>query len=202
MLNELFVRIALVARYGRDYEAHEDPGVLSVKEIWTCYKGNNIQTEVMAASFRNTGTVLPTAASSRQKPSARCIQASEPPRIDTPVARLQRFNWCATGAGEIKQLAGLDLLTVSPALLQELQNEQAAVPCLLSKDAAANTTETRVALSLETRSAEKKRSEEASFRFAMNENAMATEKLAEGIRVFSADMTQLETLLIDHLALA
>ena len=75
------------------------------------------------------------------------------------------------------------------------------MPCVLSKSAAANPTETPVTLSSEPRSDDQKRSEEASFRFAMNENAMATEKLAEGIRVFSADMTQLEMLLIDRLAL-
>jgi hypothetical protein len=42
---------------GKDYEAHEDPGVLSVTRIYNYYKKHDYSTVVMGASFRNTGTV-------------------------------------------------------------------------------------------------------------------------------------------------
>src|SRR5207247_4185250 len=73
---------------GKDYAAAEDPGVLSVKEIYSYYKKFGYPTEVMGASFRN--------------------------------------------AGEIIELAGCDLLTISPQLLGELKNSTEPVERKLS----------------------------------------------------------------------
>jgi transaldolase len=81
--------------------------------------------------------------------------------------------------GEIEQLAGCDRLTISPQLLQELENDQGE---LIRKLDANNT---GAAISAQHDS-------EASFRYAMNEDAMATEKLAEGIRKFAEDQMALE----------
>ena len=83
--------------------------------------------------------------------------------------------------GEITELAGCDRLTISPALLQELQDSDAELPVKL-QDAGA-TTEPTGALS------------EREFRWEMNEDAMATEKLSEGIRNFAKDQVKLETML-------
>jgi len=83
--------------------------------------------------------------------------------------------------GEILELAGCDRLTVAPALLKELASSTAPVERKLSPDTAAARYEGgRVTL------------DEAAFRWEMNENAMATEKLAEGIRNFAADLVKLE----------
>ena len=85
--------------------------------------------------------------------------------------------------GEILELAGCDLLTISPQLLGELQASNATVTRKLdAKQAAA--AEVR-----------KDSYDEKSFRFALNEDAMATEKTAEGIRQFSADIVKLEQLI-------
>lgn len=81
--------------------------------------------------------------------------------------------------GEIEQLAGCDRLTISPQLLQELESDSGA---LVRKLDAKNTGS---AISAQHDS-------EASFRLAMNEDAMATEKLAEGIRKFAEDQVTLE----------
>ena len=81
--------------------------------------------------------------------------------------------------GEITELAGCDRLTISPALLQELQDSDAELPVKLS---AATEVKTPDFAPLS----------EAEFRWDMNENAMATEKLAEGIRNFTADQIKLE----------
>ena len=78
--------------------------------------------------------------------------------------------------GEILELAGCDLLTISPNLLDELQNMNEPVPRKLDPDAAKNLQTTKLDVS------------EESFRWHLNEDAMATEKLAQGIRVFAADM--------------
>jgi len=85
--------------------------------------------------------------------------------------------------GQIQALAGCDLLTISPELLAELAANEA--PLLRSLDAAAARQ-----LSLEP-----VRYDEAGFRFALNEDAMATEKLAEGIRAFCADGRRLDALI-------
>jgi transaldolase len=83
--------------------------------------------------------------------------------------------------GEIKELAGVDFLTISPSLLEELYNSTDAVPKKLDADAAQ-------ALDLEKKSFV---DDEAAFRFGLNEDQMATEKLSEGIRKFSADTVTL-----------
>lgn len=116
-----------------------DPGVRSVARIYNHYKHFGIPTEVMGASFRNTGQIL--------------------------------------------ALAGCDLLTISPELLAELQAGTAPVERRLDPEAAR-------ALPLEA-----VHYDEAGFRWALNEDAMATEKLAEGIRAFAADAIRLDRLI-------
>ena len=116
-----------------------DPGVQSVRAIFNHYKKHGIATEVMGASFRNTG--------------------------------------------QITALAGCDLLTISPELLAQLAATEA--PLGLALDAAAAQAMDLPAV----------RYDEASFRLALNEDAMATEKLAEGIRAFCADALKLEDLM-------
>ena len=117
-----------------------DPGVQSVRQIYQYYKHFGIATEVMGASFRNTGQIL--------------------------------------------ALAGCDLLTISPELMGELQRSEAPVPRALDPEQA--------------KAAEIKevRYDETHFRWALNEDAMATEKLAEGIRAFAADAVKLEKLIL------
>lgn len=115
-----------------EYTAENDPGVESVKEIYTYYKKFGHETEVMGASFRN--------------------------------------------VGEILELAGCDLLTISPGLLEELSSMDADVPRKLDPEAAKSADIEKLDVC------------EKSFRWLMNEDAMATEKLAQGIRVFGQDM--------------
>jgi transaldolase len=119
-----------------------DPGVQSVRRIWTYYKRYHIPTEVMGASFRNVGQIL--------------------------------------------ALAGCDLLTISPELLAQLQAQEAAVERQLDPAQAALADLPEVHY---------RRGDEAAFRFALNEDAMATEKLAEGIRLFCADAQRLDALI-------
>jgi transaldolase len=130
------------AKPARTFGAEEDPGVLSVRQIYDYYKSNGIKTVVMGASFRNTG--------------------------------------------QIKALAGCDRLTISPALLTELAADAGALPRVLSPDAV--TGMAKVSL------------DEKAFRWAMNEDAMATEKLAEGIRNFDADHRKLLAMIGEKLA--
>jgi len=85
--------------------------------------------------------------------------------------------------GQIQALAGCDLLTISPELLAELAASNEPLTHALDAKAAASGT------------AEKVHYDEAGFRFALNEDAMATEKLAEGIRAFAADAVKLEKLM-------
>ncbi len=85
--------------------------------------------------------------------------------------------------GQIAALAGCDLLTISPELLGELAASEAPLPHALDASAAAK-------LDIQPASYD-----EPGFRFAMNEDAMATEKLAEGIRAFAADAIKLEKLM-------
>ncbi|MEM8711876.1 MAG: transaldolase [Planctomycetota bacterium] len=130
---------------GRDhYPADEDPGVLSVTRIYDYYKKFGYETEVMGASFRNTGEIL--------------------------------------------QLAGCDLLTISPALLGELQSTEGSVPAQLTPECAAASEQTKISI------------DEKRFRWMLNADTMATEKLAEGIRAFAADTEKLETLVIERVA--
>ena len=90
--------------------------------------------------------------------------------------------------GEILELAGCDLLTISPALLEELQKTEDLMPRKLSPDWA------------KTHPIPKRSLDESGFRWAHNEDAMATEKLAEGIRLFAADTLKLEKLIGEQLA--
>ncbi|MDR3378552.1 MAG: transaldolase [Verrucomicrobiae bacterium] len=127
---------------GRDFAPAEDPGVLSVKEIYSYYKKFGYATEVMGASFRN--------------------------------------------VGEIQELAGCDLLTISPQLLGELQKSTAPLPRQLSPETARASQVERLPL------------DEGKFRWLMNENAMATEKTAEGVRQFNADAGKLAKYILAH----
>jgi len=85
--------------------------------------------------------------------------------------------------GQILELAGCDLLTISPDLLQMLQDSSQTVTRKLSPDSAADAKLERITV------------DEASFRYQLNDSAMATEKLADGIRQFSADAIKLEQLI-------
>lgn len=123
--------------------AEEDPGVLSVTAIYNYYKKYGYTTEIMGASFRNTG--------------------------------------------EIIELAGCDLLTISPALLAELEQMQLPLQAKLQAQKAEHMTIEKIAV------------DEQAFRWQMNEDAMATEKLAEGIRKFSADLVKLENFIAEQL---
>jgi transaldolase len=127
------------AKEKKDFSAAEDPGVVSVKEIYAYYKKFGHDTEVMGASFRN--------------------------------------------KGEILELAGCDLLTISPQLLGELKNSSEPVERKLSPATAKENKIERLTL------------DEKKFRWLLNENAMATEKTAEGIRQFNADALKLEQFL-------
>lgn len=89
--------------------------------------------------------------------------------------------------GEITELAGCDRLTISPALLDELKTTDAVLTRKLSAD---NLGEPQTKLNLD----------EKTFRWMMNEDAMATEKLAEGIRNFAIDQGKLEVILKPYLA--
>jgi len=123
---------------GREYTAEDDPGVQSVRRIYTYYKRFGYETEVMGASFRNIGQVL--------------------------------------------GLAGCDLLTISPELLQQLAQTRGEVVRHLDPAKA------RAA------PVERRRFDERQFRFELNEDAMASDKLSEGIRAFVADIRSLEQL--------
>jgi transaldolase len=128
---------------GKSYTAETDPGVLSVKEIYTYYKARGIATEVMGAFFRN--------------------------------------------KGEIEALAGCDRLTISPQLLEELSQEAGELPRRLDPERAAAHAPAKLRL------------DEKTFRFMQNEDAMASEKLGEGIRVFARDLHALRELVSKRL---
>jgi len=129
---------------GRDsYPGPEDPGVISVTQIFNYYKTHGYKTEVMGASFRN---------------------------ID-----------------EIIELSGCDLLTISPALMDQLRATQGVLERRLNAlDPAA--------------SQEKIHLEQVDFAAMMAADAMATEKLDEGIRGFSKAIETLEAQLAHRLA--
>ena len=93
------------------------------------------------------------------------------------------FNTVVMGAsfrnkGEIEALAGCDRLTISPGLLAELSDDESALPRQLDPNAAQSESSTLL--------------DESTFRWLQNSDAMATEKLAEGIRKFAADQETLE----------
>ncbi|RYF71356.1 MAG: transaldolase [Comamonadaceae bacterium] len=85
--------------------------------------------------------------------------------------------------GQIAALAGCDLLTISPELLAELAASEAPLSHALDAAGAASLDIPKASF------------DEPAFRFAVNEDAMATEKLAEGIRAFAADAIKLEKLM-------
>jgi len=89
--------------------------------------------------------------------------------------------------GQITELAGCDLLTISPGLLEELQNSPEPITKKLDAAAVGSLTIERVP------------TDEKSFRFLLNDDAMATEKTAEGIRKFAVDMVKLENLIKEAL---
>lgn len=91
-------------------------------------------------------------------------------------------------AGEIKSLAGCDLLTIGPNFLEELQNDNQALPQMLSPQSAAeNCADDKIEM------------DEKLFRWMLNEDAMATEKLAQGIRSFTVDTLKLEKTIVEKL---
>ena len=122
----------------KEYASHEDPGVVSVTEIYKYYKTHGYNTVVMGASFRNTGEIL--------------------------------------------ELAGCDKLTISPNLLQELEDAEGEVVQKLVNDFEQQTAPASLT--------------EAQFRWEMNEDPMATNKLSEGIRNFAVDQNKLEDMLL------
>jgi transaldolase len=124
------------------YPADEDPGVLSVQNIYNLYKDRGFKTVVMGASFRN--------------------------------------------VGEVEALAGCDRLTIGPQFLEELSNDDGQLERKLSAENIGEYQDCRI-------------SGEADFRLQFNDNPMAVEKLAEGIRLFIADQIKLEGLLSDKL---
>ncbi|KJY87425.1 MULTISPECIES: transaldolase [Vibrio] len=125
------------AKEGRDFEAQEDPGVLSVTSIYNYYKEYGYNTVVMGASFRN--------------------------------------------IGEILELAGCDRLTIAPALLAELEAAEGDVVEKLVDSKGAK--ERPAAMT------------HAEFLWDHNQDAMAVEKLAEGIRNFAVDQGKLEAMI-------
>ncbi|MBI3875856.1 MAG: transaldolase [Verrucomicrobia bacterium] len=90
--------------------------------------------------------------------------------------------------GEILELAGSDLLTISPQLLEEMQKTPGTVTRKLTTELAAASKLEKIHL------------DEKAFRWAHNEDAMATEKLAEGIRAFAVDTVKLEKFIAPKLA--
>jgi transaldolase len=103
--------------------------------------------------------------------------------------KAHRYDTVVMGAsfrnvGEIQCLAGCDRLTISPVLMQQLADTQAPLHRALSPDC--HSDDPRLQLS------------ESDFRWEMNEDLMAQEKLAEGIRTFAKDQIKLEQLLAGH----
>ena len=127
------------ASTGKDYKGPDDPGVQSVARIYNYYKKFGHETEVMGASFRNTGQII--------------------------------------------YLAGCDLLTISPNLLDELSKSVEPITRKLSPEIAKASDAAKITL------------DEKTFRFEFNEDPMAVDKTAEGIRKFSADIVKLEKLI-------
>ena len=123
------------AHEGKTYTGETDPGVLSVRQIYSYYKAYGIKTVVMGASFRN--------------------------------------------IGEIEALAGCDRLTISPDLLKMLADDQGELIRHLEPAKAAKQAPAKIAM------------DEKTFRLMLNMDAMATEKLAEGIRLFANDLATL-----------
>lgn len=94
--------------------------------------------------------------------------------------------------GEIIELAGCDYLTISPKLLQELHSSSDVISARLTPEKAAKAQLDKVSYV----------DDEAAFRYGLNEDAMATEKLSEGIRKFAEDGGKLEDMIRVKLASA
>jgi transaldolase len=126
----------------------QDPGVVSVAQIYAYFKARGVGTEIMGASFRN--------------------------------------------IGQIMALSGCDLLTISPDLMAELESKTSSdLPGFTYAGQArldANYAQQHIGAHIDV-------SNEAAFRFLLNQNAMASEKLSEGIRAFVADSIKLDALL-------
>jgi len=129
---------------GKDYAPAEDPGVTSVTRIYNYYQRFDYETEVMGASFRNTG--------------------------------------------EIIELAGCDLLTISPALLKELAEAEGVLERKLDPALAATSDLARIEIDKET------------FDAMHAADPMASDKLAEGIQGFTKALENTETLLARRLS--
>ena len=121
----------------------EDPGVVSVHEIFNYYKKFGYKTQIMGASFRN--------------------------------------------VEEILELSGCDFLTISPEFLKQLSESEGSVPKKLSAQKAQESPLKKLSI------------DEKTFRWMLNEDAMATEKLSEGIRNFAKDTVKLEMLIASML---
>src|SRR6266571_2268549 len=117
-----------------------EKSIEKARRLIALYEKHGYATQVMGASFRNTGQIL--------------------------------------------ALAGCDLLTIAPDLLEKLAKTEGAVPRKLSAASAARCDMPKVKL------------DETAFRWLFNEDAMATDKLAEGIRRFDADARKLEKLIV------
>ena len=121
----------------QDFTAENDPGVASVKKIYSYYKDHGYRTVVMGASFRN--------------------------------------------IGQIEELAGCDRLTISPTLLDELSLDLEKLERKLHPS--------------NSNGSERIEQTESSFRLGLNSDAMAHEKLGEGIRLFAKDQERLENII-------
>lgn len=97
--------------------------------------------------------------------------------------QLKSMTQVVADTGEIEQLAGCDRLTISPQLMQALAEDNSRLERKLDP---ANPGDADEKILLD----------EKSFRWMMNEDAMATEKLAEGIRLFTRDLEMLESRLV------
>ena len=123
-----------------EYNELNDPGVESVKKIYYYFKKYNLNTIVMAASFRNTSQIV--------------------------------------------ELAGCDKLTISPALLEELSSSNEEITQKLKSEDSPFSYIERIKIN------------ESEFRWHLNENQMASFKLAEGIRLFNKDLSKLRDLIL------
>jgi transaldolase len=130
------------AKEGREFATSEDPGVISVTNIYNYYKEHGYKTVVMGASFRN--------------------------------------------LGEITELAGCDRLTISPALLQALSECDEPLVAKLVDNGTTKTPPQKITY--------------AEFLWQHQQDQMAFDKLAEGIRGFAADQVKLENMILGYLA--
>ncbi len=128
---------------GKDYQGADDPGVQSVTKVYNYYKKFGYKTQVMGASFRN--------------------------------------------SGEIKELAGCDLLTISPKLLEELSSTEGDLPRKLDPEKAKSMNIEKIPM------------DKATFDKMHAEDRMAHDKLKEGIEGFSKSLEDLEKLLASRL---